>query len=84
MGIREDSDDARVWRVVVNDEEQYSIWPAERENALGWRASGFQGTKQECLSHIESVWTDMRPRSLREAQAAECGTSVGRERPADR
>jgi len=53
--------------VVVNDEEQYSIWPEDREVPLGWRAAGVAGTKQECLAHIETVWTDMRPLSLRRA-----------------
>ena len=62
----DDSDDAaRKYRVVVNDEEQYSIWPVEMENALGWRDEGTVGTKAECLAHIERVWTDMRPKSLR-------------------
>jgi MbtH protein len=51
--------------VVVNDEEQYSIWAADRELPAGWRAEGFAGTREECLAHIEAVWTDMRPRSLR-------------------
>lgn len=51
--------------VVVNHEEQYSIWAADREVPDGWRAEGFSGPKQECLEHIELVWTDMRPLSLR-------------------
>jgi len=58
-------DDLTTYRVVVNDEEQYSIWPRERENAPGWRDAGFDGTKAECLAHVEEVWTDMRPLSLR-------------------
>ena len=53
------------YRVVVNDEEQYSIWPADRELPLGWRDAGKQGTREECLAHIQEVWTDMRPLSLR-------------------
>jgi MbtH protein len=52
-------------KVVVNHEEQYSIWPADRELPLGWREAGTQGTKAECLAYIEEVWTDMRPLSLR-------------------
>ena len=56
--------------VVVNDEEQYSIWPEGREIPLGWRAEGTSGSREACLDHIEKVWTDMRPRSLREALAA--------------
>ena len=53
------------YRVVVNDEEQYALWPAERENALGWRDAGKQGSKEECLAYIKAVWVDMRPLSLR-------------------
>lgn len=56
---------ARAYSVVLNDEEQYSIWPAERENPAGWRPAGVVGTRQECLDHIARVWTDMRPLSLR-------------------
>ncbi|EDY52414.1 MbtH family protein [Streptomyces clavuligerus] len=59
------------WKVVVNDEEQYSIWSAQRETPAGWREDGVHGTKDECLAHIERVWTDMRPRSLRERTAPE-------------
>jgi MbtH protein len=55
------------YRVVVNDEAQYSIWPVDREVPAGWREVGVSGTRQRCLEHIETVWTDMRPRSLREA-----------------
>lgn len=54
------------YKVVVNHEEQYSIWPAERDLPKGWRAEGTIGSKETCLDHIEKVWTDMRPRSLRE------------------
>lgn len=50
--------------VVVNDEGQYSIWPSGKDIPLGWHAIGKTGTKDECLAHIEEVWTDMRPRSL--------------------
>jgi MbtH protein len=53
------------YKVVVNDEEQYSIWPEGRDNALGWRDAGTSGTKEECLAWIEENWTDMRPASLR-------------------
>jgi MbtH protein len=58
-------EDTMIYKVVVNHEEQYSIWPAERENALGWQDAGKSGSKQECLDYIEEVWTDMRPLSLR-------------------
>ncbi|MEW9529365.1 MbtH family protein [Microbispora sp. NPDC049125] len=53
-------------RVVVNDEEQYSLWPADRAVPDGWRPEGFAGSREECLAHIDEVWTDMRPRSLRQ------------------
>jgi MbtH protein len=62
---REEFEDNTIYKVVVNHEEQYSIWPADRENALGWNDAGKQGTKAECLAYIEEVWTDMRPQSLR-------------------
>ncbi len=58
--------DEPTFSVVVNDEGQYSIWPQYKDVPLGWRATGFAGLKENCLSHIEVVWTDMRPRSLRE------------------
>ena len=61
----EDDEDDRTYKVVVNHEEQYSIWLADRENALGWRDAGKVGKKAECLEYINAVWTDMRPLSLR-------------------
>ncbi|MBK5969613.1 MULTISPECIES: MbtH family protein [Thiorhodovibrio] len=54
-----------IWRVVVNHEEQYSIWPADRDLPLGWRDAGKQGLKPDCLDYIETVWADMRPLSLK-------------------
>jgi MbtH protein len=60
-----DIDDTRIYRVVVNHEEQYSIWPADRDLPLGWKDAGFSGDKAACLEYIEAVWTDMRPLSLR-------------------
>ena len=60
-----DDVDDTIFRVVVNHEEQYSIWPIDRENAPGWHDVGVQGTKDECLRYIEGVWVDMRPLSLR-------------------
>ncbi|NJQ04439.1 MbtH family protein [Streptomyces lonarensis] len=54
-----------VFRVVLNDEEQYSIWQADRDLPAGWYAEGTEGTRQECLDHIGRVWTDLRPASLR-------------------
>jgi MbtH protein len=58
-------EDTTIYKVVVNHEEQYSIWPVERENPLGWRDAGKSGSKTECLAHIREMWTDMRPLSLR-------------------
>jgi MbtH protein len=55
-----------IYKVVVNDEQQYSIWPEHRENPLGWRDAGKSGLKAECLAYIDEVWTDMRPLGLRQ------------------
>lgn len=57
----------RKYKVVINHEEQYSIWPTDKENAPGWRDVGKSGSKEECLAYIDEVWTDMRPLSLRKA-----------------
>jgi MbtH protein len=67
MSTSDEREDTTVYKVVVNHEEQYSIWPADRENALGWKDAGKTGSKDECLAHIKEVWTDMRPLSLRRA-----------------
>ncbi len=58
-------EDDRLYVVVANHEEQYSIWLADRDMAPGWLETGFRGSRQECLDHIAKVWTDMRPRSSR-------------------
>ncbi|MBI3925311.1 MAG: MbtH family protein [Armatimonadetes bacterium] len=58
-------EDETTYTVVVNHEEQYSIWPAHRELPPGWREVGKSGRKAECLDYIEEVWTDMRPLSVR-------------------
>jgi MbtH protein len=70
-------DEEAIFRVVVNQEEQYSIWPEHREIPAGWRAVGKTGKKKECLAYIEEVWTDMRPLSLRKKmdEAARSGGS---------
>jgi MbtH protein len=62
---RDDKEDTTIYKVVMNDEEQYSIWPADRENVQGWRDANFIGAKTECLIHIKRIWIDMRPLSLR-------------------
>lgn len=65
-----DREDTTIYQVVVNHEEQYSIWPADRELPLGWTATGPKGPKAECLEWIEQNWTDMRPKSLRDKMQA--------------
>lgn len=60
-----DKEDVTIYKVVVNHEEQYSIWPEYKDNPAGWRNAGKTGPKAECLTYIKEVWTDMRPLSLR-------------------
>jgi MbtH protein len=67
------TEDMTIYMVVVNHEEQYSIWPAGREIPLGWRDAG----KAECLAYIEEVWTDMRPLSLRKKMAEDARAREG-------
>jgi MbtH protein len=62
-------EDKAIYKVVVNQEEQYSIWPTDRANAPGWRDAGKNGDKAQCLEYIKTVWTDMRPVSLRKKMA---------------
>lgn len=62
---QDQNEDTNLYQVVVNHEEQYSIWPADREPPSGWREIGKRGLKQECLDYIKDVWLDMRPLSLR-------------------
>jgi MbtH protein len=63
--MADDAQDTREYLVVLNDEEQYSIWFAGRAIPDGWRAEGKRGMKDECLAHIDEIWTDMRPLSIR-------------------
>jgi MbtH protein len=65
----EQNDDARTYTVLVNEEEQYSLWLADLSVPAGWRAVGKVGTKQECLDYVRTVWVDMRPLSLRKAMS---------------
>ena len=60
-----DQEDTTVYKVVVNHEQQYSIYPADRTNPLGWNDAGKSGPKADCLAYVKEVWTDMRPLSLR-------------------
>ncbi|MBL1100670.1 MbtH family protein [Streptomyces coffeae] len=59
-------DDNARYQVLRNDEDQYSLWLADLEVPDGWQPVGKEGTKEECSAHVDEVWTDMRPRSLRE------------------
>ncbi|MBE9190297.1 MbtH family protein [Gloeocapsopsis crepidinum LEGE 06123] len=67
---REQMEDNTIYKVVVNHEEQYSIWFADQQNPLGWRDAGKTGLKAECLEYIKEVWTDMKPLSLRKQMEA--------------
>jgi uncharacterized protein YbdZ (MbtH family) len=80
----EEQEDTTVYKVVVNHEEQYSIWPSDRDNPPGWYDAGKSGIKAECLTHIDKVWTDMRPLSLRKQmeEAARAPPPEPREREA--
>jgi MbtH protein len=70
--VRDDAaDDTSTYTVLVNDEEQYSLWLAELAIPGGWRSTGQVGSKQECLDYVRRVWTDLRPLSLRKALAAQ-------------
>ena len=73
----DETEDTVVYKVVRNHEQQYSIWPAHRQNALGWTDAGPSGPKQECLAYIKEVWTDMRPLSLRKTMQASDTTQAG-------
>ncbi len=73
-----DSAAEQEFAVVINGEEQYSIWPADQQPPAGWSAAGFSGPKDACLAHIDDVWTDMRPLSLRRRMdAAQAGNEEG-------
>ncbi|WP_207933951.1 MbtH family protein [Actinomadura sp. KC06] len=73
MADQQQNDDVR-YRVVRNDEEQYSVWWADRPLPEGWHAEGTEGAREECLAHIAEIWTDLRPLSLRRRMA---GQSAG-------
>jgi MbtH protein len=60
-----DEEEKAIFKVVVNHEEQYSLWPVQRENPAGWTDAGKSGLRAECLAYINEVWTDLRPLSLR-------------------
>ena len=74
---RDEEEDQRIYTVVINHEEQYSIWLADRQPPLGWREVGKEGLKSDCLAYIKEVWTDMRPLSLRKQMAERAGQQEG-------
>jgi MbtH protein len=74
---RDEREDTTTYKVLVNHEEQYSIWPADRENPLGWWDTGKSGPKPECLAYIKEVWADMRPLSLRQKTAEQAPLKGG-------
>lgn len=71
----EETEDKTIYKVVINHEEQYSIWPADRENPPGWQDAGKTGLKAECLAYIKEIWSDMRPLSLRQQMEKSAGDS---------
>jgi MbtH protein len=77
-------DDNTVFHVVMNDEEQYSIWPDFKAIPAGWREAGKSGKKEECLAWIDTVWTDMRPLSLRRQMAQDASPQTSHKRATDR
>lgn len=72
----DEEEDTTTYKVVINHEEQYSIWPAHRDNPAGWRDAGKSGLKPECLAYIDEVWTDMRPLSLRKQMEEAAGSTT--------
>ena len=75
--MSDEREDTTIYKAAVNDEEQYSIWLADKPIPEGWCADGTSGTRHECLDHIERVWTDMRPKSLRERMDHAAQTTAG-------
>jgi len=73
MSTNEEREEELPYIVLVNDEDQYSLWPKEKSVPAGWRAVGFEGTEAECMEYVDGVWTDMRPLSLRRAMEAAGG-----------
>lgn len=70
---RDEKEDTRAYKVLINHEEQYSLWLAYKEPPLGWTETGKTGTKAECMAYVDEVWTDMRPLSLRKQMDADAG-----------
>jgi MbtH protein len=66
----EEQDDKRIYIVLVNEEEQYSLWPKDKEIPPGWNFAGMEGTEADCVSYVDATWIDMRPLSLRKKMDA--------------
>jgi MbtH protein len=66
-----DDEDQGTYKVLVNHEEQYSLWPDGLETPAGWREVGKTGSREECMKYVDAVWTDMRPLSLRKQMEAQ-------------
>lgn len=64
-------DESGIYTAVINAEEQYSIWPVNRELPAGWTRVGSAGSRAAVLTFINSTWLDMRPRTLREAMSGQ-------------
>ncbi len=72
---KSDEEDTRTYKVLVNHEEQYSLWLANKDIPLGWTDTGKIGTKEECKAYVKEVWTDMRPLSLRKKMDADAASN---------
>lgn len=71
MGTNPFDDESGTFFVLMNDEEQHSIWPTFAEIPSGWRVAFGEATREDCLTYVNDHWTDLRPRSLRESMAAD-------------
>lgn len=71
-----EKEDTTIYNVVMNHEEQYSIWPADRDVPLGWHTVGKSGRRDECLAYVKEVWTDMRPLSLRKKMEEDASSAA--------
>lgn len=72
--MRSDDDDSfRTYIVLINEEEQYSLWPSHKSIPEGWRSVGVTGSKAECVEYVDKVWTDITPLSVRKRLAQSAG-----------
>ena len=76
---KSDEEDTRTYKVLVNHEDQYSLWLASKDIPLGWTDTGKIGTKDECKDYVKEVWTDMRPLSLRKKMDADAAAEAARD-----